>query len=339
MNKVLFRMIIAGVVLTVGLTAARVSAQTERDETIRVETSLVSVPVIVSDRQGRYISGLSKENFAIFVDGKAQETAFFAAEEEPLRIAILLDTSRSTEMILGKIKKAAREFLRILNPADSAMIVTFDYDVHLISPLTSDKKLLERAIKEVGIGEIPGTVMRDAVLETVAGHLAATKGRKAIILLTDGKDFGSYAYTSELLRALEESDVMIYPIFYETTIPVQMMNRNRRNGPFGGGRRGGNFPRPRTNDDRIRRRDAVENERARELLQRIADLTAGRFYEKKENELEAVFLTITAELRGQYRLGFYPDESLNDENTRQIKVRVNRTDIAVRSRGSYRLKK
>ncbi len=330
---------IAGLLLIFAVLIVSVSAQqTDKDETIKVETRLVSVPVVVSDRQGRYIAGLRKEDFTITVDGKPQETAFFAAEQEPLRVAILLDTSKSTESILGKIKKAAREFVRILNPSDSAMIVSFDYDIHINSLLTSDKKQLDRAIKEVEIGEIPGTVMRDAVFESVGKHLAQASGRKAIILLTDGKDFGSYAYVSELLRSLEESDVMIYPIFYETTMMQQQRFPARRNGrindPWGG-----NFPRRPRNEGRVRRREEIANGRARELLEKMSELTAGRFYEKKDNDLEKVFLTIADELRGQYRLGFYPDETIDNSAPRPIKVRVDRPDVAVRSRNSFRLKK
>ncbi len=312
-------------------------AQTEDSDTIRVETSLVSVPVVVSDRQGRYLPGLKRDEFQLWSDGKPREIAFFATAEEPLRVAILLDTSRSTEGVLGNIKKAAKEFIKVLSPNDSAMIVSFDYDVHINSPLTSDKKQLERAIKDVEIGEMTGTVMRDAVIDTVSKHLSKSTGRKAIIMLTDGKDFGSYALESEVLRRIEESDVMIYPIFYETSFLQQrMMMRNRR---LGGGRMGGNFPRFPRQDDRRRRRDEAQNERALSYLQKLADLSAGTLFEKKDNDLDEVFLNIAQELRQQYRLGFYPDEGLDDSSIHEIKVRVSRPDVSVRSRYSYRVKK
>ncbi len=315
---------------------APVYAQTEDSETIRVETSLVSVPVVVSDRQGRYLPGLKREEFAVWSDGKPREIAFFATAEEPLRVAILLDTSRSTEGVLGNIKKAAKEFVRILSPNDSAMIVSFDYDVHINSPLTSDKKQLEKAIKDVEIGEMTGTVMRDAVIDTVTKHLSKSTGRKAIIMLTDGKDFGSYALENEVLRRIEESDVMIYPIFYETSFRQQvMMRRNRR---FGGGMGRNRRPFPRQ-DDRVRRRDEIQNERAMDYLKRLADLSAGTLFEKKDNDLDKVFLSIAQELRQQYRIGFYPDEGLDDSSVHEIKVKVSRPDVSVRSRYSYRVKK
>ncbi len=319
-------------ILLVSIAAsAPVAFSQSTDDTIRVETNLVSVPVVVSDRQGRYVTGLKSADFTVIVDGKEVETAFFASENEPLRVAVLLDTSKSTDAILGKIKRAAREFVKTLAAGDSAAIITFDYDVHLLQPLTGDRKLLERAINEIEIGEYPGTVMRDALLETVTKQLNGAKGRKAIILLTDGKDFGSDTYAAELERALEESDSMIYPIFFETTMPGRNIPIRRRMRD--------DFPRRRPNEDRVRRREAAQNERAREILERYALLTGGRFIDKKDNDLNDIFAVIGSELRSQYRLGFYPDESVDSTIPKAIKVKVNRTDIAIRSRSSFRLKR
>jgi Ca-activated chloride channel family protein len=211
------------------------------------------------------------------------------------------------------------------------MIVTFDYEVRVDAPLTSDKKLLEKAIRDVGIGEIPGTSMRDAVADTVEKHLARETGRKAILIFTDGQDFGSYADGSELLRSIEESDVMIFPVFYETTMQRAM---TQRRGPLGR-----DFPRRPRNAERARRREAAANERAREYLEEMAALTAGRFHDQGDRGLDEIFVSIADELRRQYRLGFYPDESENDGAVRSIKVRVNRASVSVRARTGYRLRK
>src|ERR1044071_4897368 len=105
-----------------------VRAQNKTDEeVIKVDTNLVTVPVIVSDRRNRYISGLKAEDFTVFKDGQKQSIDYFAAEESPINVAILLDTSRSTELVLGKIKKAAGAFVKQLNPNDRCMIVSFDW--------------------------------------------------------------------------------------------------------------------------------------------------------------------------------------------------------------------
>lgn len=319
----------------------------EADEVIKVNTNLVSIPVVVNDRQGRYIPNLNQSDFAIFQDGAPQEISFFAAEEEPLNVALLLDTSKSTQGVLGEIKDAAQDFIKLLKPADRAAIVTFDYQVNTLSPLTADQRMLERAIDRVDIGEFAGTVMRDAVDETINKSFANVKGRKAIILLTDGKDFGSSPTEEELLKNLEESDVMIYTVFYDTA-----GRRNlQRNGGFGGmggmrgggfGRRGGifadDFPRRQRQEEK-RQRQARANANAIDYLSQMAQLTAGRFYQDDNTDLQKTFALIADELKKQYRIGYYPKEEIaQNDDVHQIKVKVSRNDVAVRARATYRFK-
>lgn len=191
-------------------------AQTTNEEVIKVNTALVNIPVIISDRNGRYIAGLQTQNFTLLEDGKPQRIEYFASEESPINVAILLDTSRSTEQVLGKIKKSAREFIKQLQPADRCMIMSFDNDIQILSEFTSDHKVLDKAIKKAEIGDRIGTMLNDAVYEAVDKEFSKMKGRKAIILLTDGKDAGSYVSKRDLIYRLEESDTLVYPIFYET---------------------------------------------------------------------------------------------------------------------------
>lgn len=89
----------------------------------------MSVPVIVSDRQGRYISGLKAPDFTLYEDRNKQPISFFADTEEAINVALLLDTSRSTAGVLDDIKKAAKEFIKQLRPQDRAMVASFDYDL------------------------------------------------------------------------------------------------------------------------------------------------------------------------------------------------------------------
>ena len=147
-------------------------------EVIKVYSNLVSVPVIVSDRDGRYIPGLRQEDFKLYDNNAQQTLTFFDAAEEPLNIALLLDTSRSTEGVLDDIKKAAKNFLKELRPQDRAMIVSFDYDIHKLSSLTSDRKILERAIKQAEVGQYLGTLLNDAVLESIERDLKPINGRR-----------------------------------------------------------------------------------------------------------------------------------------------------------------
>lgn len=313
------------------------------DEVIKIETTLISVPVVVSDRQGRYIAGLEAKDFTVYQDGIAQNIDFFTATEEPLNVAILIDTSRSTIEVLPDIKRAATSFVERMQPQDKAMIVSFDYATHVLSPLTANKRDLQRAIDRAEIGEQFGTTLRDAVNQVVAKSFAEIKGRKAIILLTDGKDFGSDVSTEDLIYSIEESDTLIYSVFYQTGRAA--FGGRHRGGIFRRRERGGIFgseipdddnrfpvPPPQGRGGRARR----SNEAATEFLQKMATVTAGRFYRSEVADLTDTFGLIVDELRYQYRLGFYPSNAQKDGALHTLKVRVSRANAVVRARQSYR---
>ncbi|MEP6787913.1 MAG: VWA domain-containing protein [Acidobacteriota bacterium] len=322
----------------------------DSSDAIKIDTRLVSVPVIVSDRNGRYVPNLTAANFTVMQDGTPQNIEFFAATEEPLTIALLIDTSHSTQPVLNDIKDSAKAFVRLLGPQDRAMIVCFDYDTHILSGLTSDHEQLYRAIKSAEIPDDFGTTLRDAAYQTVNRSFAGIKGRKAIIILTDGKDVGSGITTPDLLYALQETDTLIYTIMFKTGDRQAAQPRDRfpggyrrSGGVFGGGRNGGRFPgggfppiqNKRQNPERRERVERV-NEAAQEFLQKLADTTAGRFYSSKDGKLEKLFVSIVEELRFQYRLGFYPPEETMGQPLHELKVKVDRSETVVRSRGSYR---
>src|SRR3954454_4758599 len=125
---------VCGLVLMLSFSIAIVNAQDGQPiDVVKVDSNLVSVPVIVSDRQGRYISGLKAEDFKLYDNSTEQNLAYFDAAEEPLNVALLLDTSKSTQGVLDKIKKAAKNFLKELRPQDRAMIVSFDFAIHKLS--------------------------------------------------------------------------------------------------------------------------------------------------------------------------------------------------------------
>lgn len=304
-------------------------------ETIRVDTRLVSVPVIVSDRNGRYVPNLTAADFTVLQDGVPQTIEFFAAVEEPLTIALLIDTSHSTRPVLDDIKDSARSFIKLLTPKDRAMVVSFDYGIHVLSPLTSDQEQLKKAIKNAEIPEIFGTMLRDAAYQTIERSFAGIKGRKAIIILTDGKDVGSRISSSELLYSLQETDTLIYSIMFKTgDRPLGM-----RQIPFPIGGIFGRFPPPQNGRGNQKRNDRVGrvNEAAEEFLQEMSNISAGRFYSSKDGKLKTTFASIVEELRFQYRLGFYPPEDSGEKALHELKVRVSRPETVVRARGSYRI--
>lgn len=299
-------------------------AQEDNSRAIKLKSTLVSVPVVVSDRQGRYIAGLKAEDFTLFKDRSQQAIAVFEATEEPLNVALLLDTSKSARDVLDEIKDAARGFLKTLRPQDRAMVVSFDYDVHVLSALTSDRRALERAIEDVEIGEYVGTTLRDAVVKATNQSFKDTKGRKAIILLTDGKDHGSRISEADLLDSVAESDAMIYSIFYSTGFGQG----------FDGWRRD-RFPR-RQRGARRRERAERRNEEAEVFLQELSEASAGRFYSSEVTDLKETFNLIAEELRHQYRLGFYANDEKADGAEHRLTVQVARPGAVVRARRSYR---
>jgi VWFA-related protein len=309
---------------------------------IKVDSNLVSVPVIVSDRDGRYVPNLTVEHFKLFDNTSEQKITYFDAAEEPLSIAVLLDTSRSTEGALDDIRKAAKNFLKELRPQDRAMIISFDYAVHRLSELTNDRKVLEEAIKQAKVGEYFGTTLNDAVVEVARKEFRTITGRKAIILLSDGDDFGSVVQTDALLNEESESDTMVYSIYYAPEFQFRGRGqfpgkRDRfpgRGGIFGR-RRGGIFnhaggQRPGQGRVRGNRMNGAD------FLRELAELTAGRFYQSERTDLKKTFSLIAEELRHQYRLAFYPGELQRDGSVHQLRVKVDATNVAVRARQQYR---
>lgn len=298
------------------------------DAPVKIQSTLISVPAIVSDREGRYIGGLKAGDFKLFEDKVEQPIAFFEATEEPLNVALLIDTSRSTTRILDEIKDSAMDFLRELRPQDRAMIVAFDYDVHVLAPLTNNRKALERAIREAEIGDMVGTVLRDAVIEVTHRHFKGVNGRKAVVLLTDGKDHRSGISEEELLSEAAESGAMIYTIYYETGMGAGFQRRGRFRFPREGRARDGR-------GERRRERMNERNEMAVDFLTELADVSAGRFYTSSAEDLRDTFRSIAGELRHQYQLGFYPDTEKLDGKPHSLKVIVSRSGAVVRARRSY----
>lgn len=323
-----------------------VRAQEDQSSAIKLQSTLVSVPVIVSDRQGRYVGGLKMSDFTLYKDRVRQNIASFDSVEEPLNVALLLDTSKSTRNVLDEIKDAATGFLKTLRPQDRAIIVSFDYEAHVLSALTSDRKALERAVGKAEIGLYPGTTLRDAIVKVTGESFEGVRGRKAIVLLTDGKDHGSRISETELLDSATESDAMIYSIFYGTGLGRAFDGRafdSRARDRFPGGRRGGWRRRggvfdPQPAPERRRRRERMEqkNEDAEEFLNRLSEVSAGRFYSSEVTDLRETFNRIAEELRHQYRLAFYAGDDKHDGSVHRLTIQVARTDAVVRARNSYR---
>jgi Ca-activated chloride channel homolog len=316
----------------------------EDGEVISISTSLVTIPVRVSDRKNRLVAGLTKEDFKIFENSVEQEIAYFSNEEQPFTVALVLDMSYSAKFKINEIQQAAIAFTAQLRPDDKVMVVSFDEEVHLLCEPTSDRQLINRAIYGTQISS--GTSLYEAVDFVINSRFRKIEGRKAIVLFTDGVDTTSRrAHDLSNLRDALELDALIYPIHYDTFSDVQAMANkpiviNQPN-PFPVPTTTPNpvpfpIPAPKTGTPGTQGTTAEEYRKAEEYLNEMANRTGGRIYQASTAaNLALAFSNIADELRQLYSLGYYPKDDGRAGQRRKIKVRVNRPGVAVKARDSY----
>ncbi|MCP9494002.1 MAG: VWA domain-containing protein [Pyrinomonadaceae bacterium MAG19_C2-C3] len=203
-------------------------ATQDDDEVIKVETNLVTVPVIVSNRDGGYLPDLTKEEFTVEENGKRQDIAFFATTQEPFHVVLMIDTSGSTEEKLVSIRRAATVFVAQLQAADRIKLISFDDTVKDAGDFTADRAQISSRIAGLRSGK--GTRLYDAVAHAMR-MLQPIQKRKAIVIFTDGVDFHSDRETYERnRRALEEAGIIVYPIRYETRRETERIAREQAGG-------------------------------------------------------------------------------------------------------------
>jgi VWFA-related protein len=318
--------------------------------------------VTALNQEGRYVPFLHKEDFRLFEDGVEQEIADFSPVTVPLHVVLLLDTSRSTVFKLEDIQAAAAAFVEQLRPDDEVMVVSFDSKVYVDSEFTNDRERLRRAIYRTRTGG--GTKLYEAVDLVISERLDRIEGRKAIVLFTDGVDTESRGVRArDTVKEVEESDVTVFPIRYNTQegaqggwgkgrnpngrppifdIPwpqPQPQPRNGRRWPFDPwinyqlpGARGTQWPPQRGvgND---------EYERAAAYLQQLADSSGGRLYNADTlHNVQQAFSKIAEELRHQYALSYYPTNTAQDGSYRRVRVQAKLSNVVVRAREGYRAK-
>jgi Ca-activated chloride channel family protein len=292
----------------------------DEGDIVRVSTSLISVPTEVVDRNGRYAGNLRREDFHLFENGVEQQLAYFASVEEPFTVALMLDVSGSTQAQLQAIRVAANAFISRLRPNDRLLIISFDGKINVLTEAVTLAELRQKKLRLDAVND--GTLLYDAVGFVLNQRLAAIKGRKAIVLLTDGVDGGSKrASFKQNLKDAEEADVIIYPVHYNT-LP-QLPERLRR------------IP-------DVRAREKVQAKLTRDYavgtsyLNTLAEKTGGRLYATDSlADVPRAFSLITDELGRKYSLGYYPKGQARAGEKRSIKVRVNSPNLIVRARDSY----
>ena len=293
------------------------SQELDENSVLRVSTSLITVPAVVMDRNGRYIGNLRKEDFRIYEDNVEQKVTYFAPVERPFTVALMLDVSGSTQAQLAQIREAANTFVSRLRPNDRLMAISFDGQVHVLSEPENVSAIRRGKLHIPSITD--GTVLYDAV-QLVLNRMQQNPGRKAIVLMTDGVDQNSRVAMKDTLEGIAEQDVSIYTVQYNTLpqLPERLSH---------------------IKDDKARRkvRERLLKGYAvsEPYLRTLAEKTGGRFYRADDlRDVAPAFEVITNELGAQYSLGYYSNSQATGGD-RQIKVRVRLPNLVVRTRDTY----
>jgi VWFA-related protein len=258
-------------------------------QNIRVDTTLVVIPVTVTDPNNRFVLGLDQKNFSIFEDGVEQKIKVFSGEDAPLSVGILFDTSGSMELRTDRSRAAVNEFLKTLNPKDEAFLIQFANSPRLVQQFTSHTQEIEDRMAALKTGGL--TALLDAVELGVREMKKAKNTRKALVVVSDGGDNNSRYKADDIKDIVKEADTQIYamgvfePSFF-AGLPGEIVS-----GP--------------------------------KLLAQIADQTGGRAYGASEfGQLPGIAEKIAIELRNQYVLGYYPANSERDGKYRKVEVKL-----------------
>ena len=287
--------------------------------TLKVSTVVVNAYAIVKDKKGRLISDLNKKDFDLSEDHVPQQIRYFSRETDSrLTLGIMIDTSPSQENLLAAEQEQARAFIHeVLRPKDEGFVLRFDVEVELLQDLTSEQRLLGRAIGNTVINKswyrllpdpsaarsVGGTHLHDAVYLASNELMKSSVGRKVLILLTDGEDQGSKVTLNGALEAAEKADVIIYSVALTDSAFYWVQDRG-----FSG----------------------------ISVLKKLSRETGGRMVQVDQvRDTAAAFREIADELHAQYSLGYSPSNKLRDGSFRKICARVRGRNYRVRVRRGY----
>ncbi len=281
----------------------QVQGQEEAQTKITLDVTRVNILFTVTDKKGRFVTDLTKDDFQVFEGKKPQTIQEFTAESDlPLRLAVLIDTSNSIRSEFRFEQEAAIRFMQsVLRPkADRMMLVGFDSAVELVSDLTGDMKVLEKGIKGMHPGG--GTSLYDAIYfaskEKLMMDQPRDKFRRAMIVISDGDDTASRYTRDQALEMAQKADVVIYAISTNT------------------------------------KRDDQDGDK---ILRYFTDETGGQaFFPFKVEDLDQNFENIANELRHQYNAFYRPEPLKADGLYHQVQVKVKtRKDLIVKARKGY----
>jgi Ca-activated chloride channel homolog len=281
-------------------TPPRNDQQSQPSTTLKVDVNLVNVFVTVTDEHGAPIGGLTKDNFVLQEDGADQTIKVFDKESAlPLSIALAIDTSLSTRHDLPLEQASAKRFAHaIMRPVDGLSVYGFSEVVREATPgYTADLKRIDESIDHIRVGA--ATALYDAIW-VASRALDRRKGRKVIVLITDGGDTISKVDYKEALRAAEEAEAIMYSIII---VPIEASAGRETGGEHA-------------------------------LIQMSEDTGGKYYYANSTAELDEAFRKISDELRTQYLLAYYPSQRTSFSEFRKIGVKV----VGAPDSASYRVR-
>jgi Ca-activated chloride channel homolog len=277
-------------------------AQEEDESQIELRADLVVVNIAATGRDG-FVTGLTRDDFQVFEDGKPQEIAFFGAEDLPFAAAILLDTSASMEFKLQLARAAAARFLDRTRAKDSVAVFAFSNQVRQVQEFTTGRRDIAEAIWDVSASGT--TKLYDCVDRATEALAARPEQRRAILLLSDGGDLGSGISHGEALKRALAAGITFY------TIDLA---------PIGG-------------KQTLKGTQAMA---ARGALRDLAEKSGGVFFASTGGtDLNDAFARIVEEMSHQYTVGYYPANDRHDGKWRKIGVTTRRPNVSLRTRAGY----
>ena len=316
----------------------------QKDTTFSADVNVVNVFATVRDKKGQIVRNLTKDDFTLAEDGRAQAIRYFSQESGlPLTLGLLVDTSMSQRRVLGKERDASYRFLDqvLREDKDQAFLIHFDREVELLEDLTPSRKKLEAALGRLESPEQDrhsgggggyggggrgghgghhggGTSLYDSVLLASDELMKKQSGRKAVIALTDGVDNGSKVTLSSAIESAQRADTLVYSILFADSDAYGAMG-------YGGGRHGG-YP---------GRRQGSRTD-GKPVLQRLAGQTGGGFFEvSKKEPIEKIYDQIQEELRNQYSIGYTSDHPDTAGGYHKIELTTKKSELIVQTRDGY----
>jgi len=354
-----------------GLLAQSQAQCQEPATTIAVDVKVVTLPVTVRDKHEKIVRDLTKDDFTLQEDGRAQTIKYFSQDTNlPLTLGLLVDTSRSQTNVLEAERNASRSFLdqMVVQPKDKAFLIHFDHEVELLQDLTSSREKLEAALELLKTpsdrdksndpndpSNSPsgsdshhggGTQLYDAVFLASNEIMKKQQGRKALIILSDGVDRGSKTYLEGAIESAQRADTVIYSIYFADSHRDDNQGQRRGGGWPGGGGGGGGWPGggggwPGGGGGGGGRRGGGQRPSeshadGKKILQRISKETGGRFFEvTKKETVGDIYSSIVEELRTQYIMGYTPDKDSTASGYHHVQLTVKKKDLTVQTRDGY----